>query len=79
MDRFNNWSHLCEILCCDISGSHIINFVYVPGHIEHVLFEIFKVSIPPDMSLTRTLEHFPGIGLTWIIFNWINVDNFELD
>ncbi|XP_048727941.1 pyruvate dehydrogenase (acetyl-transferring) kinase isozyme 2, mitochondrial-like isoform X2 [Ostrea edulis] len=29
-----------EIITAD--GSHIINFVYVPGHIEHVLFEIFK-------------------------------------
>ena len=24
-------------------GSKLSNFVYVPGHIEHILFEVFKV------------------------------------
>ena len=26
-----------------ILGSKLSNFVYVPGHIEHILFEVFKV------------------------------------
>lgn len=27
----------------DIPGSKIVDFVYVPSHIEHILFEVFKV------------------------------------
>ena len=42
-----NWyvmiSKVVNICFHCISGTKLSNFVYVPGHIEHILFEVFKV------------------------------------
>lgn len=42
-----NWYMMISIvvnICFHcILGSKLSNFVYVPGHIEHILFEVFKV------------------------------------